>query len=778
MADPIKMPERYLSNAKDWGSVEAMVREADKGFDPKYLDEIKWTDVASNLMVEQPALGVAEQAIASQVPPEHREAVLRRVSELAKEKRPYEKAGYGSKLATSFVQGAVDFAMPFVRRMGGGKLELDPDQERFKQALTAAREGADPVQSDSFLGGNAQKAARMVYPMVSMVGAGKAAGGVAKAFGAGTKAQAVATGVGVSGASYPMAHDQAYDSMVAEGISPDIAGPAAKVSGAAEAAIESILPDPLSGYAAAIKGSVRQVAKNLVVNHAKTYGKELSEEALQGMTQAAVAEVARYYDENVPEKGIGEVLRQGLEATKESAVPLAMLMSPGMAMGTAQTVSESAQRKKRLDDIRGMRAERDASLAEPVIQREHPEVDTPEPQPEDRPPQDIGGEYAGNTQIKPEDSSEVKPEPKQQNAGAQPVADPIRDAASQTPAVVPPVEQTNPEISTPEIDSLKNQISTLEERLRVPNAGGGINTAGSILEDKSRLELLKEELRKQQAQAATNINAPNVPQQQPPEQIANEQTQPVPVSDAASQPPVLQEAQPVQQETQQSAQPQPTQSTSVPPQVSQQQAPVAGNPVAESSTQSSTQGSTQPPKKRADNKKAEQPAETLIGKNSAGQDIYEDSNGVRTIVSDGVRNTEPVEIRPTRGVDGRVVYQPVVNTSNRRPEFEPSPVSQSAPPLEPQQEKGGDPYEDVRKQEGQTNAQAETDAQGQVVGNVPASQTPETTSVSDGASDAASQPAPKKRLDDKPSDATSQAMNYGTVDKPDRGELARCLLTS
>ncbi len=415
----------------------------------------------------------------------------------------------------------------------------------------------------------------------------------------------------------------------------------------------------------------------------KSYLQELPEELITELGHAYVE--STYTDPNA--MSWEELRKRGIDTAIQTAFATGFASSPQVGVGVKNDINAPA-RKKRLDDLRQQRRERDANLtgADQPAQPEPP----PEVQPAQKPPQDIGGEYAGNTQIKPEDSSEVKPEPEQQNAGAQPVADPIRDAASQTPAVVPPVEQTRPEISTPEIESLKSQISTLEERLRVPNAGGGIHTAGSILEDKARLELLKEELRKQQAQAATNINAPNVPQQQPPEQIANEQTQPVPVSDAASQPPVLQEAQPVQQETQQPAQPQPTQSTSMPPQVSQQQTPVAGNPVTES----------QPTKKRADDKK-EQPAETLIGKNSAGQDIYEDSNGVRTIVSDGVRNTEPVEIRPTRGADGRVVYQPVVNTSNRRPEFEVSPVSQSAPPLEPQQEKGGDPYE-VRRKEGQT----------------------------------------------------------------------------
>ncbi|MEM6362807.1 MAG: hypothetical protein AAF745_00160, partial [Planctomycetota bacterium] len=337
--EPKSSPER----SGLWDQVATDVEKATDGFDPGYIDEIRTVNVASDLIVNTPAIGTAEHAIAAQVPPEHRYAVLERVAEQAREQQPNQRAGFGARLGTSFVQGAADLAIPIAEDIGAIPT-LDPDQERFKQALAHARETGDPIMSESFIGSNLQKTARMLPPMAVMASSGKILGGGTRALGAGRAATAAATATGVSGSSLPMMYDQTYDSMIGEGIDPEIAETTAMVSAPIEAAIESILPDPFSGYSALFKGSVREIAKKLVVENTKNYGKELSEEALQGLTQATAMEVARQIDEDIPGKGVGEIFKQGWEATKESAVPLGMIMAPGMTASSVQTARMSSQR--------------------------------------------------------------------------------------------------------------------------------------------------------------------------------------------------------------------------------------------------------------------------------------------------------------------------------------------------------------------------------------------------------------------------------------------------
>ena len=58
-----------------------------------------------------------------------------------------------------------------------------------------------------------------------------------------------------------------------------------------------------------------------------------------------------------------------------------------------------------------------------------------------------------------------------------------------------------------------------------------------------------------------------------------------------------------------------------------------------------------------------------IDTNINGHPLFEDAHGVRSYVDGGARITEPVEIRPTRTEDGRIIYQPVVNRGERPTEF-------------------------------------------------------------------------------------------------------------
>lgn len=311
----------------------------------------------AEVLSRTPPLGVGEHAAAVKVAPEDR-ALL---AELARRQyaadQSMKKAGFGARLATSVVQGAVDFGMPLAKFVGAVD-RLDPDQERFKQDLLAVREGVDPtIRPDTpLLGRGVQQAGRMTVPMVQSVGLGKAAGATGRAAGLQKAGVAASTAAGTSGSYLPQIADQTYTSLIGEGVDPDVARRITLVSAPIEAAVESILPDPFSGYGAAFKGTARQVAGKLLQKYTVNFTKELTEEGLQGVINETAMEVGRRMDEDIPDKGLGNILMRGVSDMKESALPLAILMAPGAAVGGVQVAKESAARKERLAQLKQVRA--------------------------------------------------------------------------------------------------------------------------------------------------------------------------------------------------------------------------------------------------------------------------------------------------------------------------------------------------------------------------------------------------------------------------------------
>lgn len=305
-----------------------------------------------------PPLGIGEHGAAQSIPDYDRPLLKAILAKQYAADQTMKKVGYGTRLATSFVQGAVDAVMPIAKRVGGPLKKLDPEQERFKQELLALRQGTDPtIRPDTnMLGRGVQQAAQMTFPMVQAVGAAKALRGAAQAAGLGKTAVAGATAVGTSGSFLPQTADQTYSSLIGEGVDPKVASRITMVSAPIEAAIESILPDPLSGYGAAFRGTARQVAGKLLREYTKNFTKELGEEALQRIVNETALEVGRRMDEHVPDQGLGNILLSGLQEMRDTALPLALLMGPGAVASTASNISASAERPGRLQllkDIRG-----------------------------------------------------------------------------------------------------------------------------------------------------------------------------------------------------------------------------------------------------------------------------------------------------------------------------------------------------------------------------------------------------------------------------------------
>tara|TARA_Y100001963_G_scaffold157272_1_gene253023 strand:+ start:4777 stop:12996 length:8220 start_codon:yes stop_codon:yes gene_type:complete len=352
-------PAPKLDINSGWDDVSSAVDQAQSQFEPDYYKERAYATAAAQAATGIPWRGISDHAIAQSTPPEYRHAVLEAIQKATKEKKPMKKLGSGGRLASAFAQGAFEFGLPLARMLskatGGPIEELDEEQERFRQAIVAVKEKEDPSIDKSFLMGNLQKTAQMTFPMIMAVGAGRAMKGAGAVAGAGSKAQTLLQATGVSGSFLPQIYDDSYRQLIGEGFKKDQAKRIATFSAPIEAAIESILPDPLTGYSAAFRGTARQVAGNLLRQATKNYSKELSEEALQAIWRETVNETARIMDEKIPDKGYGNALVKGLEAVKESAVPLAMMMGPGMARSGLAVAAESGNRPQRLSQLQGYR---------------------------------------------------------------------------------------------------------------------------------------------------------------------------------------------------------------------------------------------------------------------------------------------------------------------------------------------------------------------------------------------------------------------------------------
>ncbi|HUT60719.1 MAG TPA: hypothetical protein VNA25_22975, partial [Phycisphaerae bacterium] len=291
-----------------------------------------------------PALGVAEHVAAAEIAPEDRAAFLDVAREEYAKTRAQEKAGFGPRLGTSIVQGVFDFGMPLAKMVSkavGGPLKgLDRDQEIFRQQLLAVREHEDPtIREDTpWIGRTAQKAGRMTVPMVQSVGLGRAMGGAASGLGATQRGVRVAQSIGVSGSFLPQIADNTYSSLIAEGVEPRRAQLITAVSAPIEAAVESILPDPFAGYGRTAGATIRQMAAQNIKRFTVNYTKELAEEGIQGVINETAMEVGRRLDEDIPNKGLGNILMRGLEDMKEAAGPLGLMMAPGAMASMVEKV--------------------------------------------------------------------------------------------------------------------------------------------------------------------------------------------------------------------------------------------------------------------------------------------------------------------------------------------------------------------------------------------------------------------------------------------------------
>ncbi len=463
-----------------------------------------YTQIAERLS-RTPPLGIGEHATALSIPEEDRGLFAAIAEKQYNADQSMKKVGYGTRLATSVAQGGIDWGMPLAK-MVGAVPKLTPDQERYKQHLLGIRQSTDPtIRPDTnVIGRGVQQVGQMAFPMVQAVGAGKALGSAAVAAGLGgtiatlplvgkVTGAGVATGLGVSGSFLPQTADQTYTSLIGEGVHPDRARLITAVSAPIEAGIESILPDPLSGYGMALRGTARQVAAKFLKHATANFTKELSEEALQGIVNETALEVGRMGDSSIPDKGFGNILMRGLTEMQQAALPLAMMMAPGASVGAVQT-SQAHARISQLKEIRAKgyvsaedgqlvgiagetrkqrMANADAEIKQ--LEQEIPNASTvPSPEAEVRQPesrQDLRGQ--GQNQGAAEPASEVAQVRVEPPKPAQPdERQANRDAIAAAEALVPP-EQPKRDVSAEILDALAQGPVTVS----TPKVQGGLKVS-------------------------------------------------------------------------------------------------------------------------------------------------------------------------------------------------------------------------------------------------------------------------------------------------------------
>lgn len=252
----------------------------------------------------------------------------------ARESADFRREGVTVKALKGFASGLVSTGQNLQRMVGMDS--LNSAQEEAARGVLSAAEGIDPLIPQHWKWYDPRKwivgAAQMAYPaatgMVGMAATGGAAGPLA---------------AHVTGGAFwfTQTFPDRYDEYKAEGMSDQYATPAAVLSSALEAAIETfeMVPVVPKGMGALARGQIKAFAKQF----ATQYGKELSEETMQAFVSEGVKAFTSRLDEEMPDTDLSKLIKEPVEQTLEAMGPLFVMMAPGhMAAKIAQPKTEES----------------------------------------------------------------------------------------------------------------------------------------------------------------------------------------------------------------------------------------------------------------------------------------------------------------------------------------------------------------------------------------------------------------------------------------------------
>ena len=232
--------------------------------------------------------------------------------------------------ASRAVQGYTESVKDFSR----------PDSERqLRREMEAGIAGATPhvLADDPWYKSGVVQAGEMFPLMGAMAATGGMAGGLASGAGAGAVGVGAATTAGITAVGFPQFYQDALTEMEQAGVRTEWAKPAAALSAVLEGAIESILPDPFGGPGKAVSRNMKAAMRRAAVDFLRRFGMEVTEEALQGASRAAITAAMTQLDPNAPDREIVQgALDAAWEEGKASIVPMLFLMGPGGAVQTAK----------------------------------------------------------------------------------------------------------------------------------------------------------------------------------------------------------------------------------------------------------------------------------------------------------------------------------------------------------------------------------------------------------------------------------------------------------
>lgn len=352
------MPKRFSNEEIDRLSVAVAPEEGDGG--PRRFSNTDIDRLSSDFAAVpdlSPARQYAEQireagprtpellrSIAEAEGPWMREEILRELPGVMQRGGPNAARGIFGQMGEAALEGAAAVPRGLETSLGmagmaiSGAERLDPLSEQqqafMAQALQQKQQG-DPLikSSDPWYRAWPIKVAQMAPQM----GAG--------------------VGIGVASGALPMVAfwmsqtlPDRYNELKSEGLPENTARGAALVSSVVESAIETVQINPLQG---ATKTAVRESIRPVVVRLLKNYGKELSEETLQALTQDTVGALARQYEgQATPE--FWSVVQHTTNATLDAAGPLALMIGGGGMAGVAlrELADRSPAAARRLAAIR------------------------------------------------------------------------------------------------------------------------------------------------------------------------------------------------------------------------------------------------------------------------------------------------------------------------------------------------------------------------------------------------------------------------------------------
>jgi len=280
--------------------------------------------------------------MALKVPEQQRQVMVAAVADVAKDEG--RRAGMGplERMTRAVGKGGGEYVESLVELADRTNTTED---WMFFEDLKAAVEYGDPLkqQEDWFLHNWFIGAGEQAVPFAMFIAGGQAAGGVARAAGAGVKLARAATSVGVAATVYPQQYRQTRHDLIRMGLPEDRANGYASVAATAIGLVESILPNPVSPIHVAGRQAAIAAVRQYVAGAAMRGVVELTEEYLQGVTEQAVKSAAQAWETADPTGGFGAQLvaahQEGWSQGKEAVGPLAVLMGVGGAPGAMSFAS-------------------------------------------------------------------------------------------------------------------------------------------------------------------------------------------------------------------------------------------------------------------------------------------------------------------------------------------------------------------------------------------------------------------------------------------------------